>query len=259
MMDVGRPIVSVGGSADTRRLLPRLGWTTIGHAHRHVRPLRPAFLKRSLRRGEPGSPSAAGVPSSSWALLAGGVAVLLFRPRVSPPPQGVVRAVECADAELLRVGRLEPCGTVPLPNAGELEWLARSAAPERRFVALSFEQAGERIGWALLRIEGPAGAAEAQVLEMFARDGQSYRWLAGELASRAFALGAIQATALTACPAAAEGLARAGFWARDEKPVYCWPAGRTLQPPLHLGWNVGDAGLMPYAERWPVPGQAAGS
>ena len=253
LMQQGQPIVSVGGSADTLKLLPRLGWIRLGSAMEYERILgSPALqLFRAARAGV----ATLGRTLRSW-----------MRPPRLPRsrPEGAAIAPNESDADDFT--GLNPvcgaCSTVPMPMPDQFAWVAAGMRPLRRLVVTRFRsRPGTALGgWSLLRIEELGSRTEALLLDLCGPpdDRRLRGWMLAETLAVAVAAGATRIRALTSCPSLQTSLRDHRFAARGHKPIHVWTAGEAAPPgPYHLGVNVGDAVLLPYPARWPSRGAAA--
>jgi hypothetical protein len=239
VMEEPAPIFAVGGSPDTLRLLPRLGWQRLGETSEFDLVLRARAVGTAY--------GASGVKEAGRAL---GAWLTRRRPRRPPAPPRceAVRVEGFPRLEPLYAGRL-CCDTVPLPMSDQLAWLAREVPGARRFAALDFRRDGATFGWSLLRLER-SGDREASLLELFApeADAPSLSWMVGEAVALAADSGASRIRAQTSCPGVQAALREARFAERARWPVHAWRALQAAAPgSLHFCLNTGDAALLPYS------------
>jgi hypothetical protein len=262
VMDLGRPVLAVDGSNDTRRLLPRLGWREVGRAMRFVRLLRVDSLRRELRRRLWMRQAERRSALGRLGRIREQLLVRLFRPGSPRPPAGGAALCATSLDEGVRAAyddRVE-CGTLPLPLPAQIDWLARAATPGRCFACLNFRIDGVLRGWGLIRVDEVGETVEAALLELFSPEPALYDWMVGEAVAIAAGLGAHRITSISSCPTLALALRRNHFWAREQTPIHCW-VERGVFPlaPLHLGLNIGDAALLPYPRPWPSYASVAGA
>lgn len=244
-----RACLLVGGSEDTRGLLPRLKWQIVTQATRHVLPLGVERLAAAVR-------NRIAVPELAARL---GARALLARPGRRPRPRAVPRG-----------GRVIPVGgvgdeiqalyrgplayaAVPLWPPELLHWLLDAHPSAGHFLPLYFAE-GERLrGWTLTRIYGAPHGCDAELVECFAPDPSDdlYTWMVSETALRVAAFRPGLLGASTPCAHLQAALARNGFVENGTNPVQLWRPGQpTLTGPVLIGANSGDSSLVPFAERW---------
>lgn len=242
-MEEPHPIVAVGGSADTLRLLPRLGWQCIGEATVFVLRLDGAMADLGFaRRG-----GATALVRGLWAGLATG---WLGLPRVPVPPGCEAVLVESPGPglEALYSGPI-PWGMVPLPVRDQLAWLGRGCRGSRRLATIYFRREGKLIGWSLLRLDAAGGGLEARLLDLFTpeADPKLCAWMVAAAIGHASAAGAASITAQASCPILQDALRRSRFVEKSRWPIHVWRLRSPLPSgPLHFCLNTGDAALLPY-------------
>jgi hypothetical protein len=243
------PCLLVGGSEDTRGLLPRLGFAVIAQAGRYVAPLGVARLADAIRRRLP-------VPEPlARAAARGALALPGRKPRPRRVPRGGrVFAVAAVGDEVAALYRQPTTyAALPLWPPDLLRWLQGGFPAVGHFVPLLFAVDGALRGFALVRIHPTPHGADAELIECFAPtpDAALYTWMVSEAATRAAAFGVGLLGACTPCPLLAQALRANGFVHAGDNPVQLWlpdrppPAG-----PLLVGSNSGDAPLVPFAESW---------
>jgi len=244
-----RACLLVGGSADTRGLLPRLKWQIVTEAKRYALPLGVERLAAAVQRRTR-------VPA---ALAQVAARALLARPGVRPRPRAVpksarVVAVAGVGDEVQALYR-GPIGydALPLWPSELLRWMLDGHPSVGHFVPLYFAE-GERLrGWTLTRIYGAPHGCDAELVECFAPEPSEelYTWMVSETALRAAAFRPGLLGANTPCPHLQAALERNGFVASGTNPVQLWRPGH---PPFAgralIGANSGDSSLVPFAERW---------
>ena len=225
VMEEPHPIVAVGGSTDTLRLLPRLGWKRVGDASRFVRWLGSGRVVRWLARIWRGTTA----PPGGSAEAPGRVAEL----------DGELNALYAEKTE---------CGMVPLPLAERMRWIGDGMVG-RRLAVLSFRIDGRLRGWSLVRLDITCPAREALIIELFAPSGEAslYPWMVAETWRLAASAGCRKVVARTSCPNLRAALRGSLFQERLVIPVHVWPARNSVPPgPLHLGSHTADSPLRPY-------------
>jgi hypothetical protein len=249
------PCLLVGGSSDTRGLLPRLKFQIVGQAGRWVLPLGGERLAAAIARRVPALPAAAARLAARAALARPGQ-----RPRPRRAPERG-RAIAVAgvgeEVDALYRGALHYVA-VPLWPRPLLDWMLGGHPALGHFVPLYFAVDDALVGWALARVyaSDPLDAAsgcDAELVECFAPrpSADLYTWMVSEVAVRVAGFRPGVLGACTPCPLLGEALARNGFVRASENPVQLWWPGRELPPgPIAIGSNSGDASLVPFAERW---------
>jgi hypothetical protein len=245
-----RPCLLVGGSDDTRGLLPRLKWQIVTEAKRFVLPLGVDRLAAAMRK------RVAALPAPLARL---GARALLARPGQRPRPRAVPRGgraipVATIGDEIQALYR-GPIGYAALPlwPPELVRWLLDGHPSLGHFVPLYFAE-GERLrGWTLTRIYDTPDGCGAELVECFAPDPSDdlYTWMVSETALRAAAFRPGLLGACTPCAHLKAALARNGFVASGTNPVQLWRPGHPpLTGPVLIGANSGDSSLVPFAERW---------
>jgi hypothetical protein len=244
------PCLLVGGSEDTRGLLPRLKWHLLDTAHRYVLPLGADRLGAAIAK-RTRLPVAAGRLAARAALA---------DPRRRPRPRAVPRggraiAVAAVGDEVQALyASATAYGGLPLWPASLLAWLQGGHPALGHFLPLVFAIDGVLRGFAMARVAPGADGCDAEIVECFAPvpDAALYTWMVSELATRIAGFRPGLLGACTPCPLLAEALRRNGFLQSGENPVQLWwPGGRPVPTgPFLIGSNSGDAPLVPFAEQW---------
>lgn len=242
------PLMLVGGSEDTRRLLPRLEWTRVATSRRFVLALGAARTREALARR--------GVPSAAAELAA---RAAVRRPGLRPRPRAVPSggraiAVSRVGPEIQRLydGEVD-YATFPRWTPGILDWLLAGFPGAGHFLPLYFTIADRLVGWSLTRVYPTELGCDAEILELFSprRDPDLFTWMVSETALRAAGHRPGVVAGQTTCEAAAEGFRRNRFTATGENPVNFWLQGREAPPePILVGSNTNDASIAPMVDRW---------
>jgi hypothetical protein len=247
LMREKEPLMLLGGSEDTRALLPRLGWRDVALGRRFVLALGGdrvlAALESRFRLPRP----------------AGRLALGMARPWLRPrrrraPPDGRVVAVAGAGDEIADLYRGRAgYGTFPLWSDAQLRWLVAGFAGAGHFVPLYFARGETLVGFALLRVYPTGGGADGELVELFAPapDASLYTWMISEVSLRAAGFGVGVLGANTTCPTIATALRHNRFLELGSYPMWLWSEGRRDLPgPILVGSNTGDTPFAPYAGRW---------
>ena len=243
------PCLLVGGSEDTRGLLPRLRWDVVAEAARFALPLGSARVAAAIQRRMP-VPSALAHAAARAALSLPGRKP---RPRCVPRGGRVIAVASVGEeVQSLYRGAIE-YSALPLWPPELLCWLQHGYPAVGHFVPLLFAVGDALRGFSLARIHPTATGCDAELVECFAPrpDPELYTWMISETAMRVAGFGPGLLGACTPCPLLAEALRRNGFVRASVNPVQVWwPGHARLSGPLLIGGNSGDAPLVPFAERW---------
>ncbi len=247
LMEDPEPVVVIGGSDDTRELLPKLGFRIPDTLVPYTLPLGSERVSEILAER-------AKIPP---ALTRAGFALLrpwLFAPRRRRAP---------ADARVLPVAALGPeidglyraarQGVVPLWRVPQLRWLASGFPGLGHFVALYFAQGEALRGFSLLRIFPTPGGSAAQLVDLFAPepDPDLFTWMVSETSCVAAGFAADVLTAYTTSPELGLALRRNRFRRGVGLPIHWHDRLReSLPPPLFFGGQWGDIPLWPFPSRW---------
>ncbi len=247
LMQDPEPVTVVGGTPDTRELLPRLKFgvpaavrsysLALGTERAAAKLERRLHLPRSIGR-------------VAYRKLVRG-----FRlpPRFAAPTGARVIPVAIAGDEVGELYDRIDRGTVPAWTLDQLRWLGAGFPGVGQWLTLYFARSDELLGLALVRIHSSEGGCSAQLVEVFAPqpDPDLYGWMISEAVHRAAAWDPELITAGTSCPVAQGALTRCRFRAGEELPIHYWHRdGRPLETPIRFVLNWGDAPLLPYPERW---------
>jgi hypothetical protein len=239
------PLVNVGGTDQTVRMLPALGWRTVGTATAYSLPLRPSATSGEERLG------ALPAPARRAALAA--ASAVWFRPRRRRAPAGgeVVPVGVVGDEILELYEGATGYGTMPIPDVAHLRWLVAGFPGAGQFLALYFTVGGRLRGWGLARVYVVGPVVEAALVEVYAPRPTVglYSWMASELVLRVNGHRPATVHAQATCPVLQAALRRLRFVAGVGYPVFVW--GTDAPPPLHFTLGAQDGPLLPYPERWP--------
>jgi hypothetical protein len=246
LMREPEPLLVVGGSAEARDLLARLGWRRAGAATRFVRPLAPAVARAAARRlGVPvGAAALAARTRDAWRAAHGA--------RTPRGARMVAVASVGAEVDALYRGRTA-YGTLALWSRERLRWMASGFAGAGHFVPLYFARGERLLGWALLRLAPGEADCVAELVDLLepSADAELYAWMIGEVVRVARGFGAERIGASTSCPAVAAALRAHRFADAGPLPIHVWPPARADLPgPLLLGSNTRDTAIHPLPERW---------
>lgn len=247
MMQDPEPLTVIGGTEDTRELLPRLKWQVPAK-------LRTFALAVGTERGAAKLERTLRLPSALARPLYGNlVRPFVLPPRVKAPPGGRVLPVATPGEEVVDLYASVRRGTVPAWTLPQLRWLIGGFPSVGQFLTLYFLRGDALAGWALVRIHSGEDGREAQLVEVFSPDPAEdlYAWMISEATHLAAAFDPGSVSAATTCPEMTKALLRNRFRPGEELPIHYWHReGRPFEEPLRFNGNWGDAPLLPYVERW---------
>jgi hypothetical protein len=222
-------LLTLQGSADTRQILPRLGWKESSAATTWLRPLSRRFTARWLARRLP----------AVLAHLAAPFAALALRPRPVARPAGV---------ELIAVDRLPPAydslghrtgAPAAMRRDGDyLNWFC-AAYPDGGYRLRLLRRDGANIGHLVTRCdEDRRQRRRGRIVDAVWpwHDTALGSWLIGDAVQTLRAAGADYVECLSSTPALTSALARHGFRARTAVPLWFHrlPAGVPPADQWHL-------------------------
>jgi hypothetical protein len=246
-MSQPEPVLMVGGSDDSRKLMPRLGYGEPATAQRWMLPVAGHVVGQALQRRARLPAAIAGAAGEL------GVRAWFRAPRVRAPEAGRVVPVGCPGDELAQLyAGASHYGTVPLWPKEHLAWFLNGFAGVGHFVPLYFTVRDALRGWALGRVVSTKQGCEAALVTLFAPqpDAALYGWMvsAAVTALSAFRPNSIQAS--TTCPLLSAALGARRFLRVGNDPVWVAPKERELPGPVAIGLDTGDTPLLPYPELW---------
>jgi hypothetical protein len=254
------PVTVIGGTPDTRDLLPRLGFEIPGEVTTFVLPLGARRAAEALHRR-------ARVPRIATRAAFRVVGPLLLAPKLrAVPADGRMLPVASAGPELDALyAEARDYGSYPLWRRDQLHWMAQGFPGLGHYPLLYFARGDALVGFALLRIhETPESGRVARLLDVFAPrpDVELLTWMVSEAACLAAGYRPDYVAAYATHPALAAALARNRFRSGDRAPIHYWSRDRKLAGPLWFCGSWGDGPLLPYPARWwgePEPAPSAGS
>lgn len=230
MMEVGKPILSLGGSADTMRLIPRMGWTAISEATEFFLPLSSAYLLRNRRL--PDYCKRAIAPSLDLAASA------WFKP-AKPNGSGdcVPLPVSAIDGELAQING--PAGFRSVPDPRLFAWLMRGWPATGIYVPMMLKADGDAVAWIIGRLHRSGGLLHGTILDLrLARQDEAIAVSAITHLARALAgCGADAIHTVTTSVFFAAAYRKCGFLAgRERIPAMAW-AGRHKLITDRISWS----------------------
>jgi len=245
LMAEGVPIVNIGGSEDTLRLLPRLGWDTISHSRVLALPLSGRFIQRRLKDR---SPTAAILGRIAFEAL-GRAWYHAHRPH---PPKGwravPVTGFDSRLSELYLRRRSHALASIPDPAI--LDWATNGLSRSGLFLRFHFFQGSTLAGWGMARILTTVdGGRSSEIVDAYAAepDVEVYRWVIAEMVSASAGLGADSVVTSATCPIMCAALRAERFVAAHSNVVRAWWPGKRPFPtgPIHLMRGSADHFLLP--------------
>ena len=222
--------IVTGGTAATRALIPKLGFTTLTSADIYARVIRPFWQWRSRPRTSWWKDTARLIRNTTWS----------FAPAGERSAQWQATRVESFSEA---ISQTSTTATMPEHSIELLNhWLR---CPSAHVAGYEIRQAGVRCGYFLLsQIAGQTRIADLRLNTAELRDWQMAFRLATETASQnpmtcevvALASTSVTRTALRAC----------GFRERGSTPISVYDPQRKLSsaPPLHWSYIDNDAGYL---------------
>lgn len=246
MIDLGRPLVALGGSPDTLSFMPRLGFETVAQA--------PALNLLLSPRAIGAQAGVAGLSGPKAVLARLGLTLLAPVMRPTAPAWSAIRNVPLPvlDQETLDMPSLP--GFQALYEQAFFEWLMMVPARPGSFLPFRFQRDGELVGWAFARVaeEGP-GELVGRILELkFAPQttAADQKAMAAAVVQALAGFGVIIVRALATCAATNGALRALRFIARTKLPAMVQPAGRTLaSEPIRCSMLRADGALLPLSAR----------
>jgi len=247
MMKDEQPITVIGGTSDTRDLLPRLGFRVLGELQSYSLPL-------GSRRASQVLAQRARIPPAVTRVVFAMARPLLLAPRPRQvPADGRVLPVTGIGPEAIALYARCEHGVVPMWRLDHLRWLTDGFASTGSFVALYFACADELIGWSLLRVYASEAGCQAQIVDLFAPSSNTelFTWMVSETSCVAAGFRPDVVNALTTSPELAHALRRNGYRKGVSLPIHMWDRSReSLPAPLFFGGQWGDIPLRPFPTNW---------
>jgi GNAT superfamily N-acetyltransferase len=240
-MSRGEPLITIGGSASTRRILPRIGYRHATDAQYFTLSLTTnALIHRKLQSGKlPGGNLVRKVSSKIGRRL---------RPRLQEdPPGAAVSVVERSDEQPR--SSIEPKGNAfAITLSGwEADWHRGEPASEGRYYWLRLERDGALVGWSCTRLHSFMHLRVAKLVhfEVSDHDEATLAWMISASIREAIRLGAEMATCLCAEGPMARALEGLGFTRERPAPVFVYdPQDRKLAGDWRLSYLCGDHSLI---------------
>ena len=243
------PVTVIGGTEDTRDLLPRLGFEIPGEVTTFVLPLGPRRAGEALYRR-------ARVPRAATRAAFRVVGPLLLAPKLrAVPPDGRMLPVASAREELDALyAEARSYGSYPLWRRDQLHWMTQGYPGLGQYPLLYFARGEALVGFALLRIhETPESGRVARLLDVFAPqpDAELLTWMVSEATCVAAGYRPDYVAAYATHPALVSR--RSDATASAPAAALRSTTGRATGSspgPLWFCGSWGDGPLLPYPARW---------
>ena len=252
VMDEGLPLMTLGGTDDTLRILPRMGWLTVAEGKAFALPLRGEFIARKLeRRGRLASRVAAmvfGVGGPLWFRARRGS--VADRWQVSPVTSLDDSCIALYDADRTH-------GAIATLDHDVLAWAVHGYGRPGQFLSFTLRAEGAPRGWGVCRVVVNEGRRTGEIIDLFVSgdDEEAASALIGEMTTclAGFQVDAVVTTA--SCPVVQRALRRNRFITGHSHPLLMFP-GRHAAPaaPIHIMRGSADYFLIPRPP--PEPGSA---
>jgi hypothetical protein len=241
MLACPEPILSIGGSATTVEILPRLHWARLPDVQKFVLPIKARGLAGTLLRSRwpAGEAYANAIPGF----------IPLRPPRRAPPPCGVGHVAEWRPATPAGLPVPRHDGLVQLLEQPHLEWMARIPRDVAKMLGLSFFLDDRPVGFSLSQVEPAMTGFDGCIVHLqIAHPAQEVAdWIVAETASHLAARGVGIIRSLASSPEKVTALRKAGFVGRGPLPAYWWPKNGA-PPPSEI-----DAGYLRADDAMPFP------
>ena len=241
LMNLGRPIVVLGGSQDTLSLLPRMGWKTITHGQRFV-----LFLSGDHIRGHPRLNPVLKTAGG----LAGDVLGRWLRLAASQRrPSGFqVQPANSIDGRIMSICRDTDHALAPIPDPEFWDWVMRGYAGVGFYVPLTFLERGCLWAWGVGRVYTERQRLVGKIVEVFAAPGARSRMAPAvrSLVAVLAGFGVSRIEAVATCPAVQAALRRNRFVPRQRIPLTIWEGiSKIPEGSAHQMSTQGDQPFFP--------------
>ncbi len=244
-MREGVPLFTLGGSDDTLRILPRLGWRAVAEATAYTLPLRGAYVRRVLGSR---APVAAVLGGAGFDALGRA----WFRAR-RPPARSAVRVEPVTGfGDLLDrqdAGRFH--ALVAAPDGAVLDWADRGLPRPGQYLRFEARRAGQPCGWALARVRVTEDGRAGEIVDFFGPPPalDVYDALVRQMTTCLAGMGADHVAASASCPIAQAALVRNRFLQRGRYPLLAFfpqgSPGPGATGPVHVMRGTADHCYLP--------------
>ncbi len=242
LMDVGKPILTLGGSADTLQIIPRLGWKTVSEATEFFLPLTSRYLLRNRRL--PNHWNRAIAPPLDFA-----TATWFMPAKPHGASNCVVLPVSGIDRNLVHIDG--PAGFRSVPDPRIFDWLMKGSPVTGTYIPMALVGEQEIVAWIIGRLYRSGGLLHGMILDLrLQRQDEALAESAIKYMARALAgFGADHIRAVTTFGLFSAAYRRSGFLAGREKiPVMMWPESRKLISEQISVSGTADGAFWPLQE-----------
>jgi len=242
LMDTGRPLLTLGGSAETLRIIPRLGWKTVGEATEFFLPLTGNYLLRN--RALPDYWKRVLTPSLDLA-----TATWFTPARPNGVRNCVVLPVSGMDHDLARIDG--PAGFRSVPDPRFFEWLMKGSPATGSYLLIVLTVDGEAAAWITGRLHRSRGLLHGTVLDLrLKRNDEKLAKNAIRHMARALAgFGADEVRAVATADFYSSVYRKSGFLAAREKiPVLVWAGRHRLSTDHIYLTGTADGAIFPLQD-----------
>lgn len=247
VMQQPEPILVVGGSDATHRILPRLQWTSLPDLMHYALPTGSGAIIKGVSEFLRIPVSA--LPRS----LVRTFCLPLLRSHRAKPPAGKaeVACLTAADAVPRIVPSAGGSALLSVLDQEEVAWLRQAPEGMGAYFWLVFSLDGQPVGFSLSRLYdlGPLTVGRLLHLQVASPSVALYAWMSSETSLFLAKRGAQWVAARFGDPLVDEALTGLGFRRRQPCPAFWWHEGRQPPPaPHHLTWVCGDEAQLPHPD-----------
>jgi len=241
MMAMPEPMLSIGGSAITRNILPRLGWVPLSTVSQFTLPLQLGSILNHLLKG---------LNHFRLVRIAGGLTLPFALRHSSAPVTGLNYSVRSLSGEsrALSVTEGATCALASTLNDWELDWFGRAPSSAGTFELFEFSDGQSWIGHVLVRLYTSGGLPRAYIMHIdtAAVALPVIRWIISQASAFCRERGVAVVHARTSSGMLMDALRQSGFFQRGTLPVHMWPTGdMRIDGATRLDYLRGDDGLRP--------------
>jgi hypothetical protein len=239
VMELKGASLVMGGSADTRSLLPRMGWSCVGEVKQYLRPFSGRRIA-SVLENRFHLPAAITKP-----VLGILIALCYGGANADTPAGGQVVEGNPPDMGNYYEGRT---GSSPIFDNDMIRWMLNAPAEVGQMHVLSFLINGRFQGLSISRIYSTPLGREARIVHLSSVDSRDIqRWIVSETLTSLKSRDVETVFSASAAPAFQAALKWCRFAPYGNLPVYYWPhGGGSLAPPVEIGLNTADAPFLRY-------------
>lgn len=246
MASYGRPLVALGGSADTLSIMPRMGFNVIGAAPALNLPLSPRLFNSKSR----------GQKSHNIKMILAKIGISLISPILRP------RLSFNKDIQSIPITKLgKDVLDMPLKAGFQatydvqyFDWLTTGNPELGNYVPFRFLREGRLVGWAFTRIsEETPGQIVGRILEIkFSPDTKphEHRAMVKAISLAFIGFGAIVLRAFSTCPDTIAALRYNKYMSKNSLPAMVHPGNVKLASEVvRMSALRADGGVLPVPWR----------